>query len=847
MDDKIFVGLHNHSVFSLQDSISPPEDMARKAKELGMNALAITDHGTLASWLQFRDACNKYGIKPLFGLEAYFVDEVTEVYKTNERIEELQGIVENLKKEKKPNKLEKIQLTKAQDNVHEMQDIRNKLKKYNHLILIAKNAEGCQNLIKIHNDSVIDGIYYKPRCFPANTIVDTIEGPKSIENIDVGDYVLTHLGNYKKVLSTFKTKTNELIEIRTQHGTKTYATAEHPFLSSTTETYKCGQYKINNLTNINWTNAEDLKRGDFLCVPKLKCGNGKDSYTYIENDNVFTINLTEDFCKILGLYISEGWKDLDKYNNTMFHFAFHFKEKYLHNFVFDYFKNNHDIIPRMVHKNNSTKINIANKNFQNILSNLCGDYAENKHLPYFWKELNEKQLFALIDGYICGDGSVYHGATMGTVSKKLAYEVSEALNRLGILAKPHNHNKAKRRKLKNNTEINQQHCYGISIRGKQFHNFKFSKIRDNANFNTLKNPYIMSNAKENENYFFSRIISTKIIYKETDVFNIEVEDDNSYLANGWAVHNCDWAVLEKHKGGLVASSACLGGRICKLLEHDDFEGAITAARKFEQLFGKGNFYLELQLHDIKLQSETNLKIIKVSEATGIPMVITCDSHYIDEGQHTTRGLIRQLDKEPDEINNDDQLTDLFIKNEDMLIKSWHDYMPGVNSQILAEAILNTRRIADMVEVYPFDTSLKFPHFESGDLSQEDYLTKAAWDGLKRKGLDKNPIYVKRLKLELDTVNPLGFASYFNIVSDIVSHAKKHQPVGIGRGSVGGSLLAYVIDISGVDPVKFELYFERFLDKSKGVIPPTFGLGNEITNIQIDYDKVIGDCACQKQH
>ena len=164
MDDKVFVGLHNHSVFSLQDSISPPEDMARKAKELGMNALAITDHGTLASWLQFRDACRKYGIKPLFGIEAYFVDEVTQVYKTNERIEELQEVVDNLKKEKKPNKLERLQLAKAQDNVHEMQEIRNKLKKYNHLILIAKNAEGCKNLIQIHNDSVKDGIYYKPRC-----------------------------------------------------------------------------------------------------------------------------------------------------------------------------------------------------------------------------------------------------------------------------------------------------------------------------------------------------------------------------------------------------------------------------------------------------------------------------------------------------------------------------------------------------------------------------------------------------------------------------------------------------------------------------------------------------------
>ena len=200
-----------------------------------------------------------------------------------------------------------------------------------------------------------------------------------------------------------------------------------------------------------------------------------------------------------------------------------------------------------------------------------------------------------------------------------------------------------------------------------------------------------------------------------------------------------------------------------------------------------------------------------------------------------------------EINNDDNLTDLFIKNEDMLLKAWRKYMPDVDAGILAEAILNTRKIANMVEEYPFDTSLKFPVFNAGDLSQEDYLNHAAWEGLKRKGFSTNEEYVKRSQLELDTVNPLGFASYFNIVADIIKEAKKHQPVGIGRGSVGGSLLAYVTDISGVDPIEAELYFGRFLDKSKGVIPPTFGLGNEITNVQLDYEKILGDCNCNQHH
>lgn len=469
MQDKIFAGLHNHSFFSLGDSISSPEDMARKAKELGMNALAITEHGTLASWLQFRDACRKYQIKPIFGLEAYFVDDVTQIYRANEEIDRVQDVLKEARKDKRVKG--KKEAEKVQNQLLGLQEERNKLRKYNHLILLARNFEGCQNLIKIHNASVIDGIYYKPRI--------------------------------------------------------------------------------------------------------------------------------------------------------------------------------------------------------------------------------------------------------------------------------------------------------------------------------------------------------------------------------------DWATLEKYRGGLIASTACLGGRIAKLLEQDNIEGAKDAVARFKKIFGPENFYLELQLHDIKLQTEVNRKIIKLAEATDTPMDVTCDTHYIDEGQHETRGLIRQLDKEPDEINNDDQLTDLFIKNEDMLLKSWRKYMPGHSASILADAILNTRKIADRVEEFAFDTSLKFPTFDAGDLSQEDFLSKKAWEGLAHLGFHTNPVYVDRLKLELNTVNPLGFASYFNVVSDLVTHAKKYQSVGIGRGSVGGSLLAYVTGISSVDPIKFELYFERFLDKSKGIMPPSFGL--ELAQVTVDYDKILEDCACHKPH
>jgi DNA polymerase-3 subunit alpha len=301
MENKQFVNLHAHSLFSIGDSISSPDDMARKAKELGMNALALTDHGSLAGWIQFKDACKKYNIKPIFGIEAYFVDNVTDIYTVNEKIHVLQDDLKLLNKVK--TKEGKLIASKEQEKLFELQEHRNALKKYNHLILLAKNFEGVQNLTKIHNESVLDGIYYKPR--------------------------------------------------------------------------------------ISWTTLER--------------------------------------------------------------------------------------------------------------------YARN---------------------------------------------------------------------------------------------------------------------------------------------------------------------------GIIATTACLGGRICKLLEKDAIDEAKAAVARYKGIFGPGNFYLELQLHDIKLQTETNAKLIKLAEATDTPLSISCDTHYTNEGDHTTRQLIRNLDKEPDEIIDDDQLTDLFIKNEDMLLISWRKYMTG---------------------------------------------------------------------------------------------------------------------------------------------------------------------------
>jgi DNA polymerase-3 subunit alpha len=169
-------------------------------------------------------------------------------------------------------------------------------------------------------------------------------------------------------------------------------------------------------------------------------------------------------------------------------------------------------------------------------------------------------------------------------------------------------------------------------------------------------------------------------------------------------------------------------------------------------------------------------------------------------------------------------------------------MSDVPIEHLAKAIKNTREIADRITNFPFDTSLKFPTFSTDENeTQEEYLTKCSIQGLMKKGLHTKKEYVERLKHELKTIKKLGFSGYFSIVGDLVNSARQNQAVGPGRGSAAGSLVSFCLGITNVDPLKFSLYFERFLDESKGVIMPTFGL--EIEKLSLNEEEILKACEC----
>ncbi len=297
----------------------------------------------------------------------------------------------------------------------------------------------------------------------------------------------------------------------------------------------------------------------------------------------------------------------------------------------------------------------------------------------------------------------------------------------------------------------------------------------------------------------------------------------------------DKELLKKHSEGLIALSACLQGEIPRLLLSDNFKAALKTAKDYEEIFGKGNFYLEMQDHpNINDQKKANKGLKKLAAETAIPLVATSDVHYVDPGDAEAQDILLcvQTNKTVEDKDRISMLNDDFsLKTQAQMEKAFAD---------TPEAIENTQKIADQcnLEIEFADSIL--PDFRPPEnLSREEYLKKLAFDGLaERYGIksklrhpagselrsqasekEEEKELVERLEYELGVIEKTGFASYFLIVADIVNWAKDQEIfVGPGRGSAAGSLVAYVLKITDIDPIKHNLLFERFLNPERISMP-----------------------------
>lgn len=277
----------------------------------------------------------------------------------------------------------------------------------------------------------------------------------------------------------------------------------------------------------------------------------------------------------------------------------------------------------------------------------------------------------------------------------------------------------------------------------------------------------------------------------------------------------DKELLEKHHEGLIALSACLAGEIPRALASGDFEKAKETALYYQNLFGPDRFYLEIQDHGLEEQKLVLPMIVRLSRETGIPLVATNDAHYLTkEDAKMQRVLICiQTNKS---VYDDDILE---FGTEEFYVKST-DEMYELFS-LWPEACENTNKIAQMCQ-FDFEFGVtKLPSFDVPDgMENRQYFEQLCQEGLKRHyGENPTSEIQKRLAYEIDVIDRMGFTNYYLIVWDFIRYAKsKGIPVGPGRGSGAGSLAAYCIGITNIDPMKYQLLFERFLNPERISMP-----------------------------
>jgi len=287
----------------------------------------------------------------------------------------------------------------------------------------------------------------------------------------------------------------------------------------------------------------------------------------------------------------------------------------------------------------------------------------------------------------------------------------------------------------------------------------------------------------------------------------------------------DKELLSQFGKGLIALSGCLRGSIPQLLQMDQFEAAVEEAGSLQEIFGAGNFYLELQDHGLPAQYRVNPSLLHISKKTGIPFVCTNDSHYLTKDDSVAHDVLLCIGtgKTVQDTDRMRYATDQFYFKSSEEMESLWGHLP--------EAILNTAQIAERCNLV-IDTAQPLTPFEvPPGYTSDTYFEKVVREGFseRRKYLEelaaqghlKHPpaAYEERLSFEIEMIKQMKFSSYFLIVWDLIKYARDHSiPVGPGRGSVVGSLVAYCLRITEIDPLQYELFFERFLNPER-IAPP----------------------------
>ena len=302
---------------------------------------------------------------------------------------------------------------------------------------------------------------------------------------------------------------------------------------------------------------------------------------------------------------------------------------------------------------------------------------------------------------------------------------------------------------------------------------------------------------------------------ETGYKNLIKMVSAGFIEGFYSKPRVDHELLEQYHEGLICLSACLAGEVPQALLAGDYDRAKEIALWYNNLFGQGNYYLEVQDHGIEEQQTVLPQLLRLSKETGIPLVATNDAHYLRKEDSKMQSILICI-QTGKTVNDQDRME---FETDEFYLKST-DEMYDLFS-ICPEACGNTNKIAEQCN-FDFEFGVtKLPYFEAPDgMENQEYFEKLCREGLVRRyGEHPDPELTKRLEYEIGVIKRMGYTNYYLIVFDFINYAKSQGiPVGPGRGSGAGSLCAYCVGITNIDPIRYNLLFERFLNPERVSMP-----------------------------
>lgn len=320
-------------------------------------------------------------------------------------------------------------------------------------------------------------------------------------------------------------------------------------------------------------------------------------------------------------------------------------------------------------------------------------------------------------------------------------------------------------------------------------------------------------AKEGRNFHIVLLAKNNDGYK-----NLIKISSEAYVKGFYYKPRIDKEFLKKHKDGVICLSACMQGEISRrILDKEPLEKIKQTIEEYIEIFGKEDFYIELQNNGFEAQNELNKKLFKLSKEFGLKAVATNDTHYVNKGDHVLQDVMLCI-QTGSKVND---IKRMKIETEDLYLKTREEMIEALGEEYI-EAIDNTNGIADKCNVQIEFGKFKFPYYviPEGESNINSYLKTLIYEGLKKRyPLGFNQEIIERIEYEISVINKMGYAGYFVVVWDFINFAKnKGIPIGPGRGSAAGSLVAYALAITELDPLKYNLIFERFLNPERVSMP-----------------------------